>query len=101
MTTARALRSGSVRAVGAAQPGAPRCTGRLLGLRPGSGVLALEVGAHEPLELLELGGLADQHVLGDGVELAAQGDGLAVGGDDAVRSEERRGGEEWGSCEGE
>src|SRR5690625_6112333 len=76
MTTARALRSGSVRAVGAAQPGAPRCTGRLLGLRPGSGVLALEVGTHEPLELLELGGLADQHVLGDGVELAAQGDGL-------------------------
>src|SRR5699024_10518122 len=45
---------------------------------------ALEVRAHEPLELLELRGLADEHVLGDRVQLPGERDRLAVRGDDAL-----------------
>jgi hypothetical protein len=47
------------------------------------GVAGVQVGPDEPLELLELGGLADEDVLGDRVDLADLGDGLAVVLDDA------------------
>ena len=46
--------------------------------------------AYEPLELLQLGGLPDEDVLGDGVEVAGLGDGVAVGADEAVVDQVKR-----------
>src|SRR5690242_9792062 len=50
-----------------------------------------EVCAHEPLELLQLGGVVDQDVLGDRVELFGLVDGLAGVLDDAVVDQVERG----------
>ena len=51
----------------------------------------LQVCTHEPLELLQLARMADQHVLGDRVEIAQPLDALAGVLDDAVVDQIQRG----------
>src|SRR5678816_3508243 len=70
-------------------PGAGLClsSGLALVVAPRGGERSfrvLEVGTYEPVELLELAGLADQHVLADQIEVVECLDGLAVFRDDTL-----------------